>query len=71
MIKKIIAYIPCNIFFYLGDAVSKVLNLIPNDEKFEPIAHMVYSIYNGLMLYSAWWNDFGGLSVWEKIDETH
>jgi len=64
MIKKIIAYVPCHVFYYLGDKVANILNLVPDDDKFDHVSFMLYQVYNGLMLYSTWWNDFGGLDVW-------
>lgn len=68
-IKKVIAYIPCHVFYYLGDIVSKIMQKIPDGDEYEILAYSAYDIYNGLMLWSIWWNDFGGLEVWKNSQE--
>lgn len=71
MIKKIVAYIPCHLSYFIGDRISKALNNIPDSKDTEWLVSVFYNYYVGFMLCSSWWNDFGGLKVWgqpEKVD---
>jgi len=64
-VKTIIAYLPTWIFFWLGHFISKILE-ISFFEKYEWWGNLFYPPYSRLMLWSVWWNDYGGLSVWGK-----
>lgn len=71
MIKKILAFLPCHVFWYLGDWTANVLNIIPNNPSpsWEFVTSILYRCYSGFMLISVWWNDYGGLKVWEQQGE--
>jgi len=56
--KKIIGFLPCWGCFWLGHWISLLF------EVFE--WGWLYSIYNGLMLWSLNINDWAGLDVWSK-----
>lgn len=68
-IKKLVAYIPCQILYYIGDLVSKIMNKIPEGDIYQELVYNLYDVYNGLMLWSVWWNDFGGLHVWKTPEK--
>ena len=66
MIKKIIAVVPCYLFYWIGDLLSELLNKLPDTEKWEWVCDITCRGYCGMMMCSVWWNDFGGLKVWEN-----
>ena len=68
-IKKIIAYVPCQVLYCMGDLVSKIMNKIPEGDIYAELVYSLYDVYNGLMIWSVWWNDFGGLNVWKTPEK--
>jgi hypothetical protein len=66
MIKKILAFIPCYLFYFLGDLTSKIINKVPNLDKYKWVVYSLYNIYCGCMITSAWLNDFGGMTLWNS-----
>lgn len=65
---RMLRYVLCEAFFILGDAVSKVLNRLPDDER--PLTllatRVTYWLYNKLMLASV--NlDRGDLGLWTTV----
>lgn len=69
MIKKIIAFVPCYVFYFIGDRISKALNKMSDSADTEWLVNLMYNYYVGFMLYSSWWNDFGGLNLWGQPDK--
>lgn len=63
MIKKIIAYVPCLVFLVIANRINKALNHVPASEDTKWLADTMFNYYIGFMLYSSWWNDFGGLNL--------
>lgn len=65
--KKIIGWLLSWTLYYMGDAVSKVLNtnVVGNSER---LASIVYPVYNWLMHRSDAIQNWGGAGPWENVE---
>jgi len=61
MIKKIIAYVPMRIFFYLGHWISIPIH------KYD--LGRLYLVYNTLMGWSFRLNEWAGFDYWTKEED--
>ena len=60
-VKYIAAYIPAWVCYWIGHAVSRVMEKV---DKYEFAVNILYPIYNKFMGWSLFFSDWGNVGVW-------
>jgi hypothetical protein len=58
--KKAIAWVGCQVTFWLGHGISRIYN--------NRWLAWLYPVYNRLMIWSLDINDWGGLKIWKETE---
>lgn len=71
MMKKIIAWLPCELFYLLGHCSYWVLDKTLNEDtlEFNFLQRILWEMYQTLMFWSGQLNDWADLEVWSKPEE--
>jgi hypothetical protein len=69
MIRKIVAYLPCMLFYWASDSISSLIQKVPDGHPH--LDDFLFQFFLGTSLYSMWWDEFGQLNFWtdaNKVD---